>query len=369
MASRWPAALAAAVAGVVLAGCAVAPAPARAPAREPARESATTRQLTDYVDNLVHGQGFRGAVEVRLGDQVLLSRGFDEAGDGVPARPDTRYVIASMTKQFTALAVLMLQDRGKLVVTDPVCDYLPECPPAWRPITLDQLLTHTAGLFDYLDIGPQEAARMYARIGTDKPNPEQLTGIFANRPLEFAPGTRFQYSNSGYVLLGRVIEKVTGQGYGRFLRTQILDPLRMADTGYQAGATHLATGYDSWNTTADTLDTSVYYAAAGIYSTARDMARWNDFLLTGAPEIVDHDTLAELLRPRVEVNALEQYGYGIQSREVGGRTVYFHSGEVPGFASYNEIQPGTSVSVVVLSNLHTANADHVGRTLAEMARQ
>jgi CubicO group peptidase (beta-lactamase class C family) len=367
MASRWVAALAAAVAGVTLAGCAAGPTPA--PARASASESATTRGLTDYVDNLVAGQGFRGAVEVRLGDQVLLRRGFDEGSDGVPARPDTRYLIASMTKQFTALAVLMLQDRGKLAVTDPVCRYLPDCPPAWRPITLDQLLTHTAGLFDYLDIGPQEAARMYARIGTDKPTPEQLTSIFAKRPLDFVPGTRFTYSNSGYVLLGRVIEKVTGQDYGRFLRTQILDPLRMTDSGYQPAATGLATGYDSWDLTAKTLDTSVYYAAAGIYSTARDMARWNDFLLTGEPEIVDHATLAELLRPRVEVNALERYGYGVQSREVAGRTVYFHSGGVPGFASYNEVQPGTGVTVVVLSNLHTANADHIGRTLAEMAQQ
>src|SRR3954466_286579 len=123
MASRWVAALAAAVAGVTLAGCAAgpAPAPARASASESASEPATPRGLTDYVDNLVAGQGFRGAVEVRLGDQVLLRRGFDEASDGVPARPDTRYLIASMTKQFTALAVLMLQDRGKLAVTDPVC--------------------------------------------------------------------------------------------------------------------------------------------------------------------------------------------------------------------------------------------------------
>jgi CubicO group peptidase (beta-lactamase class C family) len=367
MASRRAALLAAVVAGVTLAGCAAAP--ARAPARESTRESASTAQLADYLGTLAGGQGFRGAVEVRLGDQVLLSRGFDKASDGVPARPDTRYVIASMTKQFTALAVLMLQDRGKLATTDPVCGYLPDCPPAWRRITIDQLLTHTAGLFDYLDIGPQEAARTLARLGTDKPTPEQLTGIFANRPLEFAPGSRFRYSNSGYVLLGRVIEKVTGQDYGRFLRTQILDPLRMADSGYQPAATGLATGYDSWDDPANTNDTAVYYAAAGIYSTARDMARWNDFLLTGEPEIVDHDTLAELLRPRVEVNALEQYGYGIQSREVGGRTVYFHSGEVPGYASYNEIQPGTGVSVAVLSNLGTANADHIGRTLAEMAQQ
>ncbi|HEV7652467.1 MAG TPA: serine hydrolase domain-containing protein [Actinophytocola sp.] len=365
MASRWVAALAAAVVGVTLAGCAPAP----APAREPARESATTRRLTGYLENLVGAQRFRGAVEVRLGDQVLLRRGFDKARDGEPAGPDTRYVIASMTKQFTALAVLLLQDRGKLAVTDPVCEYLPDCPPAWRAITIDQLLTHTSGLFDYLDVEPAAAARLFARLGTGEPSPEQLTSLFANRPLEFGPGTRWKYSNSGYVLLGRVIEKVAGQDYGQFMRTAILDPLRMTNTGYRPGAAGLATGYDSWTDIAGTHDTSAYYAAAGIYSTARNMARWNDFLLTGSPAIADQDTLAELLRPRVEVNALEQYGYGIQIREAGGRAVYFHDGGVPGFASYNEVQPGTGVSVVVLSNLGIADAEHIGRTLASMAVQ
>jgi len=351
--------------GLALAGCAPTP----APAREAPRESATTRQLAAYVDGLVGAQQFRGAVEVRLGDQLLLSRGFDKAGDGKPAEPDTRYLIASMSKQFTALAVLLLQQRDKLHVTDAVCDYLPDCPPAWRVITIDQLLTHTAGLFDYLDVEPEVAAQEFARIGAAAPSPEQLTSLFASKPLEFAPGAKFQYSNSGYVLLGRVVEKLSGQDYGDFLRTAILDPLRMADTGYEPGGTGLATGYDSWTATADAHDTSAYYAAAGIYSTVRDMARWNDFLLTDSPMIAEPETLAELLRPRVEVNALEQYGYGIQTRKVGGQTAYFHSGGLPGFASYNEIQPGAGVSVTVLSNLGTANADHIGRTLATMAQQ
>jgi CubicO group peptidase (beta-lactamase class C family) len=364
MASRWAAAVAAVVVGVTLAGCTSAPAPERTP------EPATTRRMADYLTGLVGTRQFRGSVEVRLGDQVLLRRGFDKARDGEAAGPDTRYVIASVTKQFTALAVLKLQEDGRLSVDDPACGYLPDCPAAWRAITIDQLLTHTSGLFNYVAIGPAAAERLFERIGTHEPTPEQLTDIFAARPLEFAPGTRHEYSNSGYVLLGRVIERLSGQEYGEFLRTAILRPLRMSDTGYRPGfAEGFAAGYHGWSKPADSYDPAVFFAAGGIYSTVRDLARWNDFLLTGRPAIVGRDTLGELLRARVESGRTEQYGYGIQVRDAGGRPAFFHSGWVPGFTSYDEVQPGTGASVAVLSNLDTIDAVRVGRTLASMARE
>lgn len=349
----------------VVAGCAAPPAPSLEPA--------TTRRMAAYLDDTVHAHGFRGAVEVRLGEQVLLRRGFDRAGDGEPATPDTRFVIASLTKQFTALAVLILQERGRLRVADPVCDHLPDCPAAWRAITIDQLLTHTSGLFDYMDLGPEEALRFFAEIGGHEPTPAQLTGVFTRRPLLFPPGTRWDYSSSGYVLLGRLVERLTGQDYGRFLRTAILDPLGMADTGYAPGSADgrpgFATGYHDWTTTAQTLDTSVYYAGGGMYSTARDLARWNDFLLTGTPALVDPGTLGQLLRARVETRPGEQYGYGIESRDTPDGPVFFHRGWVAGFASYDEVQPATGVSVVVLSNLDTTDATRIGRSLASMARE
>lgn len=336
-----------------------------------ASTEASTRAMTGYLDGLVRTRQFRGSVEVRLGDRVLLSRGFDTAGNGKPNGPDTRFVIGSITKQFTALGVLLLQEQGRLRVRDRVCAYLPDCPPAWRAITLDQLLTHTSGLYNFTDMGPDGGRRFLARIGTLTPSPEQVTEMFAGRPLEFAPGTRFKYSNSGYVLLGRVVEKVAGQDYGHFLRKEIFEPLGMSDTGYTPGAPPRpddAIGYATWQRTADTFDTSVWFAAGGICSTAPDMARWNDFLLTGSPALVDQDTLADLLRPRLPAPPLGQYGYGIMTRGSGAATVHFHDGGVPGFASYDEIRPADRLSVTVLSNLESADGFEVSKTLALMAK-
>jgi CubicO group peptidase (beta-lactamase class C family) len=198
-----------------------------------------------------------------------------------------------------------------------------------------------------------------------------LTGIFAGRPLAFAPGARWEYSNSGYVLLGRVIEKRTGQDLGRFLRTAILDPLGMSDTGYTPGAAARpddAAGYQGWTATAEVLDPSVFFAAGGMHSTTPDMARWNHFLLTGAPAVVKADSLAQLLRPRVAALRDERYGYGVMTRGTGDATSHFHEGGVPGFAAHNEIRPATGLSVTVLSNLDSTDARRVGETLAHLAR-
>lgn len=334
-------------------------------------EPATTRRLAGFLDDAVAARHFRGAVEVRLGDQVLLRRGFDTAG-ATPNGPDTRFAIGPLTEQFTALAVLILQEQGRLRVTDRLCERLPDCPPAWQAITLDQLLTHTSGLFDYLDLTPAAALREFARFGTHRPTPGQLTSVVAGRPLEFAPGTRWDHSSSGYLLLGRVVERLSGEDYERFLRTAILDPLGMSGTGYRPGQlpeAGFAVGYHDWTRPAQTLDASVYYAGGGMYSTARDLARWNRFLLTGRPAVVHADTLAELLRARVETAPTERYGYGIRSHDVLGAQAFFQRGLMAGYSSYDEVQPATGVSVVVLSNLDTVDAAGIGQTLAAMASE
>jgi CubicO group peptidase (beta-lactamase class C family) len=367
--------LAVSVAAFAVAGCTATTVPDTnadtSATRTASAAAATTKSMTDYLDGLVRVRQFRGSVEVRLGDRVLLSRGFDMARDGEPNGPDTRFGIGSVTKQFTALGVLMLQEQGKLRVGDRACTYLPDCPPAWRAITLDQLLTHTSGLYNYTDLSPAQADQFFARIGTREPSPAQLTGIFAGRPLAFAPGARWEYSNSGYVLLGRVIEKLAGQDYGRFLETAILDPLGMSGTGYTPGAAARpddAVGYQGWTATAEVLDPSAFFAAGGMHSTTPDMARWNHFLLTGAPDVVEPDTLAQLLRPRVTAVRDERYGYGVMTRGTGDGTIHFHEGGVPGFVAHNEIRPATGLSVTVLSNLDSTDARRIGETLAHLAR-
>lgn len=326
--------------------------------------------LIDYLDQAVGTERFRGTVEVRRGEKTLLRRGFGFADPATEVRngPNTRFRIASVTTQFTALAILLLQDRGKLGVENNVCSYLPGCPPAWAPITIDQLLTHTSGLHEYYDanLGPDQFA---AAVGSPHPTPDQLVGLFAGLPLDFPPGTRFSYTNSGYVVLGKLIEQVSGQSYGDFLRENVLDPLGMSDTGYEPGASgrEYAVGYDDWDTPVAVLDDSVLYAAGGMYSTVTDLGRWQRFLLTDDPPVVGANTLADLLLARVPVSPGQWYGYGIESRGTTTSTIddFEHDGGVPGFRSYLEAQPATGTTVTVLANI-TLDPVDLGRDLVRL---
>jgi D-alanyl-D-alanine carboxypeptidase len=352
----------------VIAGLLLACTPAtEAPVPDPVVEA-----LTDYLDRAVDTERFRGAVEVRRGEEVLLRRGFDYADprSGVKNGPNTRFRIASVTKQVTALAVLVLQERGKLRVTDSVCVHLPACPPHWAPVTIEHLLTHTSGLHDYVNVMRANLDDFYRVAGGRQPTPEGIISTIAARPLDFPPGSRWAYSNSGYVLLGHLIERVSGESYTDFLRREILDPLGMSDTAYEPGITsgeEYAVGYEDWETPAMVFHAEIFFASGGLSSTVTDLSRWQRFLLTGSPAVVKRETLAELLRPRVESNPTEWYGYGIGSR---GRTMsepdsYFHSGGIPGFSSYLEIHPAEDVSVIVLANI-SLNAEQFGGALAEL---
>lgn len=354
--------------GVLLAaaGLLLACAPARTDTRPDTLPE--VEALTDYVNQAVAAKRFRGAVEVRRGEEVLLRRGFGHADpkEGVPNGPNTRFRIASVTKQFTALAVLVLREQGKLSPANPVCFYLPNCPPQWAPITIDQLLTHTSGLHNYSD-DIQSVEQFYAAAGSRQPSPEQLIQLFAGLPLDFPPGSKWAYSNSGYVLLGYLIERISGQSYGDFLHDEILEPLGMSETGYRPGrypATEFAVGYENWTTPAVVLDDSVFYAAGGLYSTVTDLGRWQRFLLTGDPAVVKEGTLAELLAPRVAANPTMWYGYGIECRGADMTAIdsYSHSGGIPGFNSYVETRPATGVTVTVLSNIKLTVVDF-GRDL------
>jgi D-alanyl-D-alanine carboxypeptidase len=171
------------------------------------------------------------------------------------------------------------------------------------------------------------------------------------------------------VVLGKLIEQVSGQSYGDFLRAEVLDPLGMSDTGYQPGAAgpEYAVGHDDWDTPADVLDDSAFYAAGGMYSTVTDLGRWQRFLLTDDPPVVRADTLAELLRPRVVESPGRWYGYGIESRGANTAAIdsFDHSGGVPGYNSYIEARPATGLTVTVLANITISVADF-GHNLAEL---
>ena len=170
---------------------------------------------------------FTGTVLVSRNGELVLQQnfGYADAEWQVPNTSDTRFRIASVTKQFTAAAVLMLQERGKLDLQDPIVKLLPSLPDSWSHITIHNLLTHTSGLASIT------ALPNYASLRTVDSTPEQLIGLLRDKPLEYGPGTKYSYGNSDYIVLGLLIEKLSGKSYAAFLKEKIFSPLHMTDTG------------------------------------------------------------------------------------------------------------------------------------------
>jgi len=340
-------------------------APSSAASAAPVPATPDGGRLDEYLTGMAGEQLFRGAVEVRRGDQLLLRKGYGVADveAGTPIVPDTRFEIGSITKQFTAVAILRLQEQGKLRVTEPVCTYLPGCPETWSEITVAELMDHTSGLYNYTEAGEEEAARFNGRVVA----PAELVSYVAGKPLDFPPGTRWKYSNSGYVVLGLVVERLSGMDYGTFLRRQLFDALGMRDTRYDGGVPPRAKGYTDWTTPGED-DPSLYYAAGGLLSTTGDLAKWNAFLLSGKPALLNADSLADMVKPHAQIPGTSVgYGYGIEIHDSGPALTYYHGGLVTGFRCANSIRPSTRLSITVLTNMTSVDPASVATHLAELA--
>jgi len=324
--------------------------PAR-PSPSEAAASATPTASIDLIselDALVAGfQGFQGSALVALGDRILLSKGYGmaDAAKGIRNAPETRFRLASLTKQFTAMAILILQSQGKLDVKDAACTYLPDCPSAWRAITIHQLLSHTSGLPDFTELPDFES------IKNQPSTAAQTLARIKGLPLDFAPGQGFHYNNSGYAALGSIVERVSGMAYEAFLRQEIFGPLGMRDTGYDTGAGRLATGYKNATTVADPTNASVYLAAGGLYSTVLDMHRWDQALYTD--RLMPKDLLATMFQPMTAIPDVPnlRYGYGVYVGTMADRPFVGHDGAVEGSRTYYGRHPDDRLSVILLSNV------------------
>ena len=184
--------------------------------------------MDQIVTSYVTSGKFMGSVLVARGDQILLNKGYGSANLewNIPNDPSTKFRLGSLTKQFTAASILLLEERGKLSVSDPVKKYLPDAPAAWDKITLYNLLTHTSGIPSFTGFPDYAESEPFATT------PANLVARFRDKPLEFEPGTKWNYSNSGYALLGYLIEKVSGESYADFVQKNIFTPLGMKDSGY-----------------------------------------------------------------------------------------------------------------------------------------
>ncbi|MFL5802149.1 MAG: serine hydrolase, partial [Roseiflexaceae bacterium] len=313
-------------------------------ATQPAGQLART--IDSYLNDLVGVGWFQGTVLVARDGEVLLDKGYGlaDAAQRLPNTPQTRFRLASLTKQFTAMAIMILQTRGQLNVQDSICSYLDNCPDAWRPISIRHLLTHTSGLPNYTDLADYPTTQMQPTT------PDQLVARFHDLPLLFPPGTQYLYENSDYVLLGLIVERASGQRYGDFLREAIFAPLEMHDTGVDqnnGAVAGQALGYTQVGVPALALDTSTLFGAGSLYSTVEDLYRWDQALYT--TKLLPQPQLDAMWMPY-----LREYGYGWRIGHLNGHRKISHPGLINGFANAIVRLPDDRVTVIVLGNLDSA---------------
>ena len=332
---------------------------------EPARTAAAApqvRTLGPWLASEAAADRFSGAVLVARGDEVLFrgAYGLADRGTGEPLTPESRFRIASLSKQFTAAAVLQLQDKGVLSVDDPVCRWIEPCPEAWRAVTLHHLLSHTSGVPDLM------RRRDWSKVRWAKQSTAEMTAASAALPLEFQPGERIGYSNVGYNLLGHVVERAAARPFAEHLRLTLLEPLGLKDTGWDDGSRLLATGYSAG---AEGLiprresGADVVFASGALYSTVDDLFRWNRALHRG--RVLSAKSYAQMTAAaaperyvtRERLGVPQTFGYGVFIGPRGMRMTpgfperqVFHTGSWSGFRALATYQPDADVTVVVLSN-------------------
>lgn len=358
-------------------------------------EKAIAEEMNGVVEQEIEDRQFRGAVLVVHDGKPILMKGYGSANvSGAPITEKTLFHIGSLTKQFTAVAVMQLIERGEIVSLDAkISRYLPPRyaeNPIWKDVTIRQLLTHTSGIpnVPYPDIG---VPHRYSS--------EEVIDLFANTPLDFEPGAYFNYSNSGYDLLGKIIEHVSGKPYDQFLDENIFTPLGMVSTvaGPSSDIEHCAQGFERmYEDGAPIIEEVAYhishlskaYAAGNMVSTIEDLSKWDAALRNNT--ILSPEGIAELYQfeeksvffpidPDMHVDELQlpvlfneedtlitypntRYGLGLKifpnAPKVGD--VVEHSGSIPGFDAYIMRYPKLNSCIVVLSNMEDLTSQSNG---------
>lgn len=310
-----------------------------------------------YMAATTKDNAFMGTVLVAKDGKVLFSNGdgFANVEHNVPNTPDTKFRLGSLTKQFTAVAIVQLEEQGKLKVTDPACNYLPNCPATWRPITIHHLATHTSGLFNFTE-DPD-----HARASVLPSPPAQTLEKIRNKPLDFPPGTQFGYSNSGYAALALIIEKASGLPYPQYLDKHVFTPAGMQNSGHDSHTPILpnrATGYSGSGQNlhhAPYVDMTNPIGAGDLYSTVQDLLLWDQALRTD----VLLKSRAKLFTPEKE-----SYSYGWEVTRLFNRPVHTHDGGINGFSTVILRFPEDNLVSIVLSNNSSPATGRIGHDMA-----
>jgi D-alanyl-D-alanine carboxypeptidase len=341
------------------------------PALASAQARPTNAALVHEVDSLAKAFVAAGttpsvAISVTRGGNTIVLGGWGKADLelNVDATAASVYEIGSATKQFTSTAIMQLIDQGKVKLDEPITTYLSNLPEAWRAVTVHQLLNHTSGIPNYT------AVPAWAKHWAEEKTPDSLIVYTANLPMDFPPGTKYKYDNQGYILLGMIIEHVTGKSWVADFSDRIVKPLgltstRICDVG--SIIPNRAHGYERLNDTlvnAPYFSVSQAFSAGAICSTVGDMARWNYALHTG--KLVSPASYRLMTTPEGAA-AASRYGFGLQIDTIAGHKLISHGGNIPGFAAANAWVADEELSVVVLSNAIAGNPGVLSRQVMRAA--
>jgi CubicO group peptidase (beta-lactamase class C family) len=305
---------------------------------------------------------FMGAALVARADEVVFSKAYGSANLewNVPNEPSTKFRIGSVTKQFTAALILLLEEDGKLIIQDPLSRHVTETPESWKDITLFHLLTHTSGIRNFTAL-PDYRVRQVQPI-----SPADQLERLRDEPLDFAPGSEFRYSNSGYLMLGHVIERVTGRPYADVLRERIFTPLGMTASGHDSNSAIIpnrAAGYapgPNGPENARFIHMTVPHAAGALYSTTGDLHRWVRGLFGG--RLLSAVSLRKMTTPN-----RNNYALGLTVRDADGRHMIAHGGGINGFNTFLAYYPDTEITVAVLANINGNVPSQIAGALASAA--
>jgi len=318
-------------------------------------EKVTDKELTKKINAFLektYPANEPGAAVLAVKDgKIILRKGYGMANLelGVPIKPEMVFRIGSITKQFTAVAIMKLAEEGKLSVTDDIKKYLPDYPTHGHTITIHHLLNHTSGIKSYTNV-----KEILSMLRKDM-KPGELIDLFKNQPMDFAPGEQFLYNNSGYFLLGAIIEKVSGKSYEEYIDENIFKPLGMSSSYYGSNSRIIplrASGYDKEKnqiTNASYLSMTLAYAAGSLLSTVDDLHRWYQALEAG--KVLSQKSLEQMYTPtKLNNGETKNYGYGWTLGTLFGEKTIEHGGGINGFITDAMRVPEKKVFVTVLTN-------------------
>ena len=309
------------------------------------------------------------SVAVVKGRDTILMKGYGLADieNDVAASAKTVYRIGSITKQFTSAAIMRLVDEGKLSLDDTLAKMLPNVPAAWRGVTLRRLLNHTSGIRSYTGIGPR-----WARRWREDMSPDTIVGLVWNDTLDFKPGARWSYNNTGYVLLGMIVERAAGKPYATYLEDHFYKPLGLTQTYYCSQKPiikYRAQGYDMSQrqlTNTEYLSMTQPFSAGALCSTVGDLVAWQHALVSG--RIVKQGSYVAMTTPEsLTTGKPLTYGYGLGVGKLETHRKVSHGGGINGFITDLSYYPDDTLHVVVLANTSPSNPGRLSEQIARAA--